>query len=213
MNCNRNCCGCSRCRPCPPPRPPWAPSIKIGTVTTLPPGSYAYVDNVGTDCEAVFNFGIPAGAAGADGETVTVTASACECNCRAYAMFPLTSAELGNNSLITMSTGTATPSTFTLNADGTQITIPAGCIYTVSCSVTGTGTTSLGIVPVINGTANDAYAQYSQVNATTDNASVAAAFPVSADAATTVSFRVVMPSQDGATLSGIITVTGIGALV
>ena len=36
-------------------------SFKIGTTTTLPPGSDAYVENVGTDKDIVANFGIPKG--------------------------------------------------------------------------------------------------------------------------------------------------------
>ncbi len=39
-------------------------SFKIGTTTTLPPGSDAYVENVGTDKNVVANFGIPKGEPG-----------------------------------------------------------------------------------------------------------------------------------------------------
>lgn len=42
-------------------------SLAVGAVTTVPAGSPATVTNVGTETEAVFNFGIPEGDAGADG--------------------------------------------------------------------------------------------------------------------------------------------------
>ena len=42
-------------------------SINIGTVTTLEPGSDAYVTNSGTSSEATLNFGIPKGDKGATG--------------------------------------------------------------------------------------------------------------------------------------------------
>lgn len=41
-----------------------AATVAVGTVTTLSPGSPATVTNVGTSAAAVFNFGIPQGAAG-----------------------------------------------------------------------------------------------------------------------------------------------------
>ena len=44
-----------------------AATIRVGTVTTLAPGSYATVTNTGTETEAVFNFGIPQGASGQGG--------------------------------------------------------------------------------------------------------------------------------------------------
>lgn len=49
-------------------------SLAIGTVTTLPAGSPATVTNVGTDTEAVFDFGIPEGDAGAAGSPGVVQA-------------------------------------------------------------------------------------------------------------------------------------------
>ncbi len=39
-------------------------SFTIGTTTTLPPGSEAYVENVGTGKDIIANFGIPKGAPG-----------------------------------------------------------------------------------------------------------------------------------------------------
>ncbi len=45
-----------------------AATIRVGSVTTLAPGSYATVTNTGTESEAVFNFGIPRGASGEGGE-------------------------------------------------------------------------------------------------------------------------------------------------
>ena len=56
-------------------------TIQIGSVETLPYGSEAYVDNVGTETDAIFNFGIPegqrgeqgvAGSDGVDGEAATI---------------------------------------------------------------------------------------------------------------------------------------------
>ena len=52
-----------------PPGPPGDPAtVNIGSVSTLAPGSPATVTNVGTPTNAIFNFGIPAGVPGADGE-------------------------------------------------------------------------------------------------------------------------------------------------
>lgn len=45
-----------------------AATVKIGTVTTLSPGSKATVSNSGTDTDAVLNFGIPRGADGTGGD-------------------------------------------------------------------------------------------------------------------------------------------------
>ena len=44
-------------------------TIQIGSVTTLDAGSQATVTNVGTENEAIFNFGIPKGEPGSGGET------------------------------------------------------------------------------------------------------------------------------------------------
>lgn len=46
-----------------------AATIQIGAVTTLPAGSQATVENVGTPTAAMFNFGIPQGAQGEKGGT------------------------------------------------------------------------------------------------------------------------------------------------
>ena len=43
-------------------------TIHVGLVETLPAGSQAYVQNVGTETDAVFNFGIPEGEQGIAGE-------------------------------------------------------------------------------------------------------------------------------------------------
>lgn len=57
-------------------------TIQIGSVETLPAGSEAYVQNVGTETDAVFNFGIPEGERGlsgsdgvdgSDGQAATIT--------------------------------------------------------------------------------------------------------------------------------------------
>lgn len=45
-----------------------AASVEIGTITTLPAGSEATVDNVGTTTNAIINFGIPRGDPGEDGD-------------------------------------------------------------------------------------------------------------------------------------------------
>ena len=41
-----------------------AGSVTVGNVVTLPPGTMAYVENVGTPIHAILNFGIPRGDAG-----------------------------------------------------------------------------------------------------------------------------------------------------
>lgn len=43
------------------------PTIQVGTITTLPPGQPATVQNVGTEDAAVFDFGIPEGEQGSPG--------------------------------------------------------------------------------------------------------------------------------------------------
>lgn len=48
-----------------------AGQIAVGTVTTLPPGSQATVTNVGTATNAILNFALPQGVAGAGSGTVT----------------------------------------------------------------------------------------------------------------------------------------------
>lgn len=57
-------------------------TIQIGSVETLPAGSQAYVQNVGTETDAIFNFGIPEGERGlsgsdgedgSDGQAATIT--------------------------------------------------------------------------------------------------------------------------------------------
>lgn len=263
MNCNKNCCDCCHhdCCPCHPPYPHPEPhpeppcdcecdtTIAIGTVTTLPPGSQAYVNNSGTDCEAVFNFGIPAGATGVDGAngdaatitigTVTTGAPGtnasvtnsgtssdavfnfviprgdtgnCECQCRSFGTFPVTNATLENNSLVMLAVGTVSPDSYTLSASKNTISLPGGCMHIVSFSFTCTGTTSLVITPVINGTSNTAYAQYSQVGSKNDNISVSGTFPVPASSVSTVAFKITLPQGTKITLSGVVTITGAGAL-
>lgn len=44
-------------------------TVSIGETETLPAGSSAYVDNVGTPTNIVLNFGIPRGIQGERGET------------------------------------------------------------------------------------------------------------------------------------------------
>lgn len=48
------------------------PSVTVGTVTTLSPGSPATVTNAGTEENVVLNFGIPAGAGGSQGLAATI---------------------------------------------------------------------------------------------------------------------------------------------
>lgn len=48
-------------------------TVNAGTATTLPYGSAPTVENVGTESDAVFNFGIPSGEPGQRGETATVS--------------------------------------------------------------------------------------------------------------------------------------------
>lgn len=49
-------------------------TVAVGTVTTLPAGSDATVQNVGTESAAIFDFGIPKGDKGDAGSTLTGTA-------------------------------------------------------------------------------------------------------------------------------------------
>lgn len=50
-----------------------AATIKVGKVTTLSPGTNAFVENVGTKENAIFNFGIPQGEQGISGSGTTTT--------------------------------------------------------------------------------------------------------------------------------------------
>lgn len=55
-----------------PPGPPGAPAtVAVGTVSTTAPGTPATVTNVGTPTNAIFNFTIPRGNDGQDGNTGT----------------------------------------------------------------------------------------------------------------------------------------------
>lgn len=45
-------------------------TIDIGQVTTLPPGEAAYIENVGSDTNAVLNFYLPAGEPGPPGDNI-----------------------------------------------------------------------------------------------------------------------------------------------
>ena len=49
-----------------------AASIVVNTVTTLPPGSAAYVTNAGNSSNAFLDFGIPQGAKGDKGDAATI---------------------------------------------------------------------------------------------------------------------------------------------
>ena len=48
------------------------PTITVGTVETLPPDAIAYVNNVGTATNAIFNFGIPQGIQGSNANALSM---------------------------------------------------------------------------------------------------------------------------------------------
>ena len=65
-----------------------AATIQVGTVTTLNPSEPAYVQNVGTEQNAIFNFGIPKGDAGsgANADFSDITGSPYDCDALAIAL-------------------------------------------------------------------------------------------------------------------------------
>ena len=62
-----------------------AGSVTVGNVITLPPGSMAYVQNVGTPIHAVLNFGIPRGDAGPEVEELWAAMQALQATVQAQA--------------------------------------------------------------------------------------------------------------------------------
>lgn len=63
LMCGKTQLGCGQ--PC------MCPTVSAGTTTALPTGSAPFVTNTGTSVNAIFNFGIPAGATGATGAAGT----------------------------------------------------------------------------------------------------------------------------------------------
>lgn len=233
---NNCCCRCG-CSPCVCP-----PAIEIGTVTTLPPTFPATVTNTGTACKAVLNFEIPQGEAGLNGNSATVTvgttttgdagtnatvtnvgtASNAVLNFtiprgangegnNPYGIFNVAAAENENGSLLALTNGGG--STYTLSESGTEINLPAGYAHLISYTVNGTGTTSLGITPLINGTASSPNAQFDYLGSASLTASVSSTFLRALANNETVSFRVSLPEGTTVTnLQGTISVIRIAAI-
>ena len=67
-----------------------AATIQVGTVTTLSPSQPAYVQNVGTEQNAIFNFGIPKGDSGSgegsNADFSNITGSPYDCDALAIAL-------------------------------------------------------------------------------------------------------------------------------
>lgn len=88
-----------------------AATIQIGTITTLPAGSDATVVNVGTDTEAIFNFGIPEGEKGDPGTAGGVTS---------------VNTKVGDVSLTTNDIPDSTDKRYTTEAEKTKLSNTSG---------------------------------------------------------------------------------------
>lgn len=230
---NNCCCRCG-CNPCVCP-----PAIEIGTVTTVPSTFPAAVTNTGNGCKTVLNFEIPQGEAGLNGSSATVTigttttgeagtnaavtntGTASNANLNftipkgadgngdnPYGIFNVSVTENENGSLLALTNGAG--STYTLSSNGNEITLAAGYVHLISYTVNATGTTQLGITPLINGTASSPNAQYDYVSSETLTSSVSSTFLRASANTETVSFRVSLPTGTTVTnLQGTISVVRI----
>lgn len=122
------------------------PTITVGLVTTLPPGSDAYVNNVGTTTNAVFDFGIPQGIQGSSADALSMPTVVEELPATGelgiFYFVPKTytyTAATGDSFNITISGDAGRVKTFTINGVCEQATPPA-TIYTM----TGISTITIG---------------------------------------------------------------------
>ena len=122
------------------------PTITIGAVTTLPADSDAYVNNVGTSSNAVFDFGIPRGPQGSSADALSMPTVVEELPATGelgiFYFVPKTytyTTATGDSFNITISGDAGRVKTFTINGVCEQDTPPA-TIYTM----TGISTITIG---------------------------------------------------------------------
>lgn len=121
-------------------------SVTVGSVTTLPAGSNAYVNNVGTTNNAVFDFGIPQGIQGSSADALSMPTVVEELPATGelgvFYFVPKTytyTTATGDSFNITVSGDAGRVKTFTINGVCEQATPPA-TIYTM----TGISTINIG---------------------------------------------------------------------
>lgn len=122
------------------------PTITVGTVETLAPDAIAYVNNVGTATNAVFNFGIPQGIQGSSADALSMPTVVEELPATGelgiFYFVPKTytyTTATGDSFNITISGDAGRVETFTINGVCEQATPPA-TIYTM----TGISTITIG---------------------------------------------------------------------
>lgn len=114
------------------------PTITVGTVETLAPDAIAYVNNVGTDTNAIFNFGIPQGIQGSSADALSMPTVVDELPATGelgiFYFVPKTytyTTATGDSFNITISGDAGRVETFTINGVCEQATPPA-TIYTMA---------------------------------------------------------------------------------
>lgn len=122
------------------------PTITVGTVETLAPDATAYVNNVGTSVDAIFNFGIPQGIQGSSANALSMPTVVSELPEDAtpgvFYFVPktyTTTVGTGNSFNITVSDDAGRIDTFVINGVLEQATPPA-TIYVM----TGVSTITIG---------------------------------------------------------------------
>lgn len=122
------------------------PTITVGTVETLQPDQTAYVNNVGTSTNAIFNFGIPQGIQGSSADALSMPTVVEELPATGelgvFYFVPKTytyTTATGDSFNITISGDAGRVKTFTINGVCEQATPPA-TIYTM----TGISTITIG---------------------------------------------------------------------
>ena len=121
-------------------------TIAVGTVETLPANTSAYVNNVGTTTDAIFNFGIPQGIQGSSADALSMPTIVEELPATGelgiFYFVPKTytyTTATGDSFNITISGDAGRVKTFTINGVCEQATPPA-TIYTM----TGISTINIG---------------------------------------------------------------------
>ena len=114
------------------------PTITVGAVETLQPNQTAYVNNVGTDTNAIFNFGIPQGVQGSSANALSmptvVNSLPATGEVGVFYFVPksyITSVATGDSFTMTISDDEGRIDTFMINGVCEQATPPA-TIYTMT---------------------------------------------------------------------------------
>ena len=116
-------------------------TVNIGTVTTLPPGSPATVENVGSPSNAVFSFGLPTGPQGAPGTNGTNGTNG---TAATITVGTVTTGAPGSSATVT-NVGTPNAATF-------DFSIPRGADGTGAGDVVGPASSTNNAVALFDGT-------------------------------------------------------------